>query len=295
MKTKYLPLLALLLSAYACSSGSDEAERLAKETGAPTVELTFRFFDETMTPIAGEPSRADEPKDYFTRLDICLFPAEGTQADTYTFHQLSSDADFGSLSAVVAAGTYDLVAIAHRADAALTMTSPTSIAFPNGKVTDMLYVCQSVDAQRGKTTNVSLERGITRLVFRTTDFKPEDVKTMRFAFSGNCGNVFNARTGLAAAANAYSVDIDVTPIAATNRVTTNLYTLLTAETATVNVGVTALNASNDIVAQETFSDVNMKRGYQTTLTGAFFTTDNTFSFSFPESFKTWEEFNTVSY
>lgn len=73
-----------------------------------------------------------------SRLNIVIFDAEGTKVKTVA--QKEGDASFGTVALTLAAGTYQLVVIAHNAEGSATITSTEKVTFPNNKVTDTLLL-----------------------------------------------------------------------------------------------------------------------------------------------------------
>ena len=72
-----------------------------------------------------------------SRLNIALFDADGTKVKTVA--QKEGDASYGTVGLSLAAGTYQLVVIAHNCEGSATITSTEKVTFPNNKVTDTFY------------------------------------------------------------------------------------------------------------------------------------------------------------
>ena len=72
-----------------------------------------------------------------SRLNIAIFDAEGTKVKTVA--QKEGDASFGTVALTLAAGTYQLVVIAHNGEGSATISSTEKVTFPNNKVTDTFY------------------------------------------------------------------------------------------------------------------------------------------------------------
>ena len=53
--------------------------------------------------------------------------------------ETASDAGYGTVALTLAAGTYQLVVIAHNGEGSATITSTEKVTFPNNKVTDTFY------------------------------------------------------------------------------------------------------------------------------------------------------------
>ena len=72
-----------------------------------------------------------------SRLNVAIFDADGTKVKTVA--QKEGDTGYGTVALTLAAGTYQLVAIAHNGEGSATITSTEKVTFPNNKVTDTFY------------------------------------------------------------------------------------------------------------------------------------------------------------
>ena len=72
-----------------------------------------------------------------SRLNVAIFDAEGTKVKTVA--QKEADAGYGTVALTLAAGTYQLVVIAHNGEGSATISSTEKVTFPNNKVTDTFY------------------------------------------------------------------------------------------------------------------------------------------------------------
>ena len=85
--------------------------------------------------------------DYFTKLNVMLFDADGAKVFDKVRTQLATDDDFGTLSAALQAGTYTVVAVGHSSAVSATIKSPQMVQFTakdGQKLTDTFCYCGTV-------------------------------------------------------------------------------------------------------------------------------------------------------
>ena len=224
-----------------------------------------------------------------TKLDVWI--TEST--NTTEVHQVSTDDGFGTISVTLdKTKTYTLVAVAHRAGGAATLTDGV-IAFPDEKVTHaMIYTTSFSPAT---TTNINAE--MTRIVgmfrFEVSDQVPDDAYTMQFVL-GSSYTRWNVASAIGtnvqdrtATFNNFSKNNDGTAAFSIYIIPTNL-------TAAVEMDITvrALTEGGDELQSKTFEDVPIRAGYKTTYRGAFFT-DQTVSSNFVVN--DWSSYDVVNF
>ena len=85
--------------------------------------------------------------DYFSKLNVMLFDADGAKVFDKVRTQLATDDDFGTLSAALQAGTYTVVAVGHSSAVSATIKSPQMVQFTakdGQKLTDTFCYCGTV-------------------------------------------------------------------------------------------------------------------------------------------------------
>ena len=85
--------------------------------------------------------------DYFSKLNVMLFDANGQKVFDKVRTQLATDDDFGTLSAALQAGTYTVVAVGHSSAVSATIKSPQMVQFTakdGQKLTDTFCYCGTV-------------------------------------------------------------------------------------------------------------------------------------------------------
>ena len=85
--------------------------------------------------------------DYFTKLNVMLFDADGQKVFDKVRTQLATDDDFGTLNAALQEGTYTVVAVGHSSLVSATIKSPQMVQFTakdGQKLTDTFCYCGDV-------------------------------------------------------------------------------------------------------------------------------------------------------
>jgi hypothetical protein len=250
--------LCMLVSCEQPFVGEDEAD---VEQG----NLTVRVFQIEKTPFAGL-TRGEEPVvDVCTRLNYAVYDEGGSRVRQ--LNQTSDAKDFGTASFRLEEGNYMLVVVAHSANGNPTMTNPAKIQFTTATGYTDTFLCsgdvsindEPVDMQ------VMLDRIASMCRFVITDDSiPAEVKKMRFYYTGGSG-AFDAATGLGSVNSKQTVTFDVTD----GQKQFDLYTFLHATSSAINLKVTALDGSDNVLYERDF-DVPMEQNHITWLSGAYF-------------------------
>lgn len=260
-KNLFFALAAVLLAA--CSE-SENPEPLTQNPEPTTVTLTFSPYEMSAMTRA-----ATSIASICTHLDVWI--TEGT--NTTEVHQTSIDASFGTVSVSLnRLKTYTLVAVAHKANGAATLTN-NIIAFPDDKVPhSMIY---KTTFSPGTTTSLSclMTRIVGQFVFQIADEVPDDARHMRFNF-GEVNNRWNISTNVSTnAAERISTFENFSRTAEGASFTLYIMPGNLTDTDEVDVTVTATYANGDEYESKTFTGVPIKAGYRTTYHGQFFTTE----------------------
>ena len=139
---KKLLLSAMLLAGLVivgCQKEELEVTNLEPTTETPSWEkdtVTIAFSPYTQTPMESRTRAVTSIAGIVTHLDVWIT----TGTTTIDFHQTSTDADFGTITAVLdKTKTYTINAVAHKCDGDATLSDGV-ISFPDDKVTHaMLY------------------------------------------------------------------------------------------------------------------------------------------------------------
>jgi hypothetical protein len=208
---------------------------------------------------------ATDITDLCSRLTLAVFNADGTKVKTVA--QKEGDASYGTVALSLAAGTYQLVVIAHNGDGSATITSTEKVTFPNNKVTDTFYYYGDlVVGSEKQSYDLTLTRAVAmfRLVL-TDESIPASVAKLKFYYTGG-SSTFSPAEGYGI------VQSKQTEIRAVSEDGIyEIYTLPhTEEDVLTKLTITALDANDNTVKERIFENVPVVRNQVTRYTGSFF-------------------------
>ena len=213
-----------------------------------------------------------------SRLNIAIFDAEGTKVKTVA--QKEGDASFGTVALTLAAGTYQLVVIAHNAEGSATITSTEKVTFPNNKVTDTFYYYGDlVVTSEVQSYDLTLTRAVAMFRMVLTDEEiPSTVTKFKFYYTGG-SSTFSPSAGYGCV-NSKQTEIRTVSDDGVYEIFTLPHT---EEDVLTKLTVTALDANDNTVKERVFENVPVTRNQITRYTGSFFgnggsgqTSDGTF-------------------
>ena len=204
-----------------------------------------------------------------SRLNIAIFDADGTKVKTVA--QKDGDASYGTVALTLAAGTYQLVVIAHNCDGSATITSTEKVTFPNNKVTDTFYYYGDLivtDATQSYDLTLTRAVAMFRLVLTDTEI-PSTVAKLKFYYVGG-SSTFSPSAGYGCV-NSKQTEIRTVPADFVSGTAFDIFTLPhTEDDVLTKLTVTALDANDNTVKERTFENVPVTRNQVTRYTGSFF-------------------------
>jgi len=213
-----------------------------------------------------------------SRLNIAIFDVEGTKVKTVA--QKEGDASFGTVALALAAGTYQLVVIAHNGEGSATITSTEKVTFPNNKVTDTFYYYGDlVVTSEVQSYDLTLSRAVAmfRMVL-TDDEIPSTVTKFKFYYTGG-SSTFSPSAGYGCV-NSKQTEIRTVSDDGVYEIFTLPHT---EDDVLTKLTVTALDANDNTVKERVFENIPVTRNQITRYTGSFFgsggsgqTSDGTF-------------------
>ena len=200
-----------------------------------------------------------------SRLNIAIFDVDGTKVKTVA--QKEGDANYGTVALSLAAGTYQLVVIAHNGEGSATITSEEKVTFPNNKVTDTFYYYGDLVVTGEKQSyDLTLTRAVAmfRLVL-TDESVPSTVAKFKFYYTGG-SSTFSPKDGYGCV---QSKQTEIRGVADDGIY--EIYTLPhSEEDVLTKLTVTALDANDNIIKEKVFENVPITRNQVTRYTGSFF-------------------------
>jgi len=294
MKNSIL-MAGIILFAASCSSESDVTVSNT-EDGRATVNVHVNSFTSEQEEFASTRgmTRATDVNDATSVKIITLAFYSGGE-EVYKQTQFRSDAStyepFGVFSTSLSVGSYTMVVIGYGGTTEITLTSPTSAAYPS-KAFDTFVHTETVNVNTTSNLDLSatLNRIVTRLKLQTTDNMPTNVAKVKVDIAAG-GIGFNPTTGFATVNNGFTNEI--VPTSGYGSTTSfSSYLFLVTDEQTMNVSITVLDASDNVLFSKNVTNVPMKRNRTTTLRGKLFGADATTAFSVEAD---WLEENFVDF
>ena len=193
---KYL-FIAFAMLVTACEKPILDSEDVVSMKEANVILHMTQSEASPLTPlqkVRGTTRAATDITELCTRLNIAIFDADGTKVKTVA--QKEGDASYGTIALTLAAGTYQLVVIAHNGEGSATITSTEKVTFPNNKVTDTFYYYGDlIVTSEVQSYDLTLTRAVAmfRLVL-TDDEIPSSVTKFKFYYTGG-SSTFSPKDG----------------------------------------------------------------------------------------------------
>lgn len=208
---------------------------------------------------------------YWGRISFVAYQ-DGKKVKSVT--QTRDDDGYGEVVMQLTPGVYQVLVLAHSSNGNPTLSNAEKIPFTNAiGYTDTFYAYQTVTVTTEPQEHaITLERVTAMLRFIINDAMPQNVKSLKFYYTGGSG-ALNAITGLGCVASQQTVNVDAVPTASTPY-TFELYTIPREAAASLNLTVTAYDSGGSVVVERIIKDIAIERNKITELSGAFFTDAN---------------------
>lgn len=201
-----------------------------------------------------------------TRIELAVFDGDNRVT---VVRQAAGDAGFGHVTVGLDEGTYTVVVIAHNGEGSATISSPEQIKFNNNKVTDTFYYCGDITVGDETSYDLTLKRAVAMFRLVVKDNVPEKVDRMKFYYTGG-SSTFDAVSGCGCVDSRQTEFRDVPDDAHSSESVYEVYTFPHSDGRTLNVTVSALDASDKVVDEREFTDVPVERNQVTQYSGYFF-------------------------
>ena len=243
---------------------------LALFTACERADLT----DDGNVTISFIPTTADITRgeiiigDYFSKLNIQLFTADGEKVFSTVKTQTSTDPNFGTLNVDLEPGTYTVVAVGHSSTKSASIKSAELVQFTatdGQKLTDTFCHCGKVivDEESGfHELRMNRVTAMIRFVLIDEDI-PEDFDHLRIDYSGGSANFSPTTMEGCTKSNQSELRLPATEY----QVFTFPY--LSSE-GNLKVTLNALDANGNILKHLMLTDVPITRNRITTYTGTLF-------------------------
>jgi len=167
-------------------------------------------------------------------------------------NQKSSDESFGTIDISLDEGYYELVVVVHSCKGNATITSTNKISFPENKLTDTFAYYTDLKVNGNSTHNITVERVVSMYKLTIKDAIPENVKRMKFYYTGG-SSTLNASTGFGAVNSRQTEYRDIKERQGGQ--TFEIYTFPHSETDKLKMTITALDAKGEAYKEMILEDV----------------------------------------
>jgi hypothetical protein len=205
--------------------------------------------------------------DYFSRLAVQMFDADGNKVWDKVKTQSRDDDDFGTLSVGVVAGTYTVVAVGHSSPVTPTIKSPEMVQFTakdGVKNSDTFCYCGTVTIDEDHTAHeLRMNRMTAMVMFELTDETlPESYAGVRAEYTGGSAN-FNQTTSEGCTKSTQS------ELRGKNALYFFTFPYLSDE-GKLKITISALDADQNVLTTKTLTDVPVTRNRITHCQGTLF-------------------------
>lgn len=208
--------------------------------------------------------------DYFEKMNLQLFDADGNKVFETVKTQAREDANFGHFSCMLSEGTYTVVSVGHSSIRSATIKSPLMVQFTASdgeKLTDTFCSCQQITVGENEAQHNFIMNRMTALIqFHFTDTQvPASFAYMVFDYTGGSAN-FNPTTSLGCTKSTQSEQRQA--------VESQVYQVYTfpymAVNGTLKMTISAYDADGNTIRRRSFDAVPVTRNRITNYVGHFF-------------------------
>lgn len=205
--------------------------------------------------------------DYFSRLAVQLFDAEGNKVFSQSKTQARDDADFGTLSVGLRAGTYTVVAVGHSSPVTPTIKSTELVQFTakDGiKNSDTFCHYGELTIDEDHTSHeLRMNRMTAMITFEFTDAAmPDNYAGLKIDYTGGSAN-FSPKTGEGCTKSTQS------ELRSKNTPYVFTFPYLSSD-GTLKVTLNALDKDQNVLTTKVLTDVPVTRNRITKCTGPMF-------------------------
>ena len=261
-------LIVPVLSGCAKMTIGDEDE----PAGDGDYTIRFSVSDYTMTDFDDSPSATKsmrrERKEARQLGSVLNFAVFKDGEKVVKVNQKSDDDGFGTISANLSEGTYQVVVLIHSCSGNATISSPEKITFPDNKVTDTFAYCSDLTVNGNGECPITVERIVAKFRMTLADAIPDNVTQLQFAYTGGSSTL--DATTLLGCVNSRQKEIRTVVDHAAGQ-EFEIYSFPKSENNGLNLTVTAMDASGKTVKANEYKNVPIEKNKITTYTGKFFT------------------------
>lgn len=178
------------------------------------------------------------------------------------------DNDFGTVKVCLPEGNYKVVALAHNGKTNASTTNMNRITF-NGKVTDTFVYSEDINVKGNSDYQMTLKRCVAKILFTIKDKVPDEVKQIKFFYTGGSSTL----DGISGWGCVNSRQTEIRDVKAEARADSSVYELYTFpqdSNGSLDITVSCLDSSGNILYERMFDDVKVSKCGITTCTARLF-------------------------
>jgi hypothetical protein len=195
------------------------------------------------------------------RINFAIYDSIGDRVRSIS-QSSDYDADFGIIKVSLPKGNYEVVALAHNGNSNASTTKMNRITF-NGKVTDTFVYSDDINVSGNSDYQMNLKRCVAKILFTIKDKVPDEVKQIKFFYTGGSSTL----DGISGWGCVNSRQTEIRDVKAEARADSSVYELYTFpkdSNGSLDITVSCLDSSGNILYERMFDDVKVSKCSVTT-------------------------------
>ena len=254
---KTLILIILIFSQTSCERVSFDKSDIENKDG---FELNFHVGNIDTSGI-------DDVSKVCNKINFAVYDSIGDRVKSIS--QCSDyDNDFGTVKVCLPEGNYKVVALAHNGKTNASTTNMNRITF-NGKVTDTFVYSEDINVKGNSDYQMTFKRCVAKILFTIKDKVPDEVKQIKFFYTGGSSTL----DGISGWGCVNSRQTEIRDVKAEARADSSVYELYTFpqdSNGSLDITVSCLDSSGNILYERMFDDVKVSKCGITTCTEKLF-------------------------
>lgn len=252
-----LILIILIFSQTSCERVSFDKSDIENKDG---FELNFHVGNIDTSGI-------DDVSKVCNKINFAVYDSIGDRVKSIS-QSSDYDNDFGTVKVCLPEGNYKVVALAHNGKANASTTNMNRITF-NGKVTDTFVYSEDINVKGNSDYQMTLKRCVAKILFTIKDKVPDEVKQIKFFYTGGSSTL----DGISGWGCVNSRQTEIRDVKAEARADSSVYELYTFpqdSNGSLDITVSCLDSSGNILYERMFDDVKVSKCGITTCTARLF-------------------------
>lgn len=271
-KFTYILSLLILSAIFTCCTRYELEEGSVVGNGKNRLKLTLSPFEKSDFDVNPSSRAVVSISEVCTIINFAVFDSNGKKVAT--MNQNSGNSNFGTFTADLNDGEYDIVIVAHSTAGNATISKLDSIRFTDNKLSDTFSYHEHISLKGNLTKEISMKRCVAMFRLQLTERIPQNIKQLKFYYTGG-SSTLNAITGFGKV-NSRQTEIREVPEKAYTSAN-NIFAVYTIPHSTddeLKMTISAIVEEGTTEYEETvFENVPVTQGQITTFSGNIFHTD----------------------